>query len=101
MLVIQFLILYSTVMMASGLDVLKYPEFIKHLEKLDQNGYAIDHEKKVDKSDYDNQKSLYKIIKEFEMKITSLIKESTFLIAKLGNRKEKEMMDDHYIFHTI
>ena len=89
MLVIQFLILYCTVIITSGLDVLKYPEFIKHLEKLDQNGYAIDHEEKVDKSDYDNQKSLYKIIKEFEMKITNLIKDSTFSIAKLRNRKEK------------
>ena len=87
--------------MTSGLDVLNYPEFIKHLENLEQNGYPIDHEKRVDTSDDDNQKSLYEVIRRFEMKITNLIKESTFSIAKLRNRKEKEMMDDQYIFHTF
>ena len=100
MLVIQFLILGCTFIMTSGLDVLNYPEFIKHLENLEQNGYPIDHEKRVDTSDDDNQKSLYEVIRRFEMKITNLIKRS-FSTSKIRNRKERRKVEgddlDHYI----
>ena len=100
MLVIQFLILSSTVIMTSGLDVLNYPESIKHLEELEQMGYSVTPGKRVDKSDDDNQKSLYKTIREFEMKIINLIKRP-FSTSKLRNRKEKKMMDDHYILYSF
>ena len=49
--------------MASGLDVLNYPEFIKHLEKLEKMRDPINQAKKVEKSDDESQKSLYEIIR--------------------------------------
>ena len=63
MLVIKFLLLFCAVTMASGLDVLNYPEFIKHLEKLEKMRDPINQAKKVEKSDDESQKSLYEIIR--------------------------------------
>ena len=86
--------------MASGLDVLNYPEFIKHLEKLEKMRDPINQAKKVEKSDDDNQKSLYEIIRGFEMKMTNWIKRS-FSTSKIRNRKERRKVEgddlDHYI----
>ena len=104
MLAIQFLILSCTTIMTSGWGVLNYPEFIKHLEELEQYRDAIQPGKSVDSAD-ENQKSLYKIIKEFGkslkqhnlslMHISKLTKRS-FLNSVNRNHKEKKMMDNQY-----
>ena len=99
MLAIQFLILSCTAIMTSGWGVLNYPEFIKHLEELEQYRDAIQPGKIVDNND-DNQKSLYKIIEEFGkslkqhnrslMNISNWMKRS-FFNSLNKNRKEKKL----------
>ena len=115
MLVIQFLILSCTVIMTSGWGVLNYPEFIKHLEELEQYRDAIHHGKRVEKFKDDNQRSLYKIIKEFGkyliksnnsidrkrlMKITNLMKRS-FPDSELRSHKEKKNTDNQYMMYDF
>ena len=107
MLAIQFLILSCQAIMTSGWGVLNYPEFIKHLEELEQYRDAIHPGKRVDSND-DNQMSLYKIIKEFGktlklpnhslMNISDLMKRS-FLNSVTRNRKEKKIMDNQYLLY--
>ena len=113
MLAIQFLILSCTAIMTSGWGVLKYPEFIKHLEELEQYRDAIHPGddiypgKRVDSND-DNQISLYKIIKEFGktlkmhnhslMNISDLMKRSFFNSVN-RNRKEKKIMGNQYLLY--
>ena len=93
--------------MTSGWGVLKYPEFIKHLEELEQYRDAIQPGKIVDSND-DNQKSLYKIIEEFGkslkqhnrslMNISNWMKRS-FFNSLNKNRKEKNIMDNQYLMY--
>ena len=105
MLALQFLILSCTAILTSGWGVLNYPEFIKHLEELEQYRDAIHPGKRVDSND-DSEKSLYTIIKEFGkslkhhnhslMNISNLMKRSFFNSVN-RNRKEKKIMDKQYL----
>ena len=105
MLAIQFLIPSCTAIMTSGWGVLKYPEFIKHLEELEQYrdafypGDDIHPGKRVE-SNEDNQISLYKIIKEFG-KTLKLHNHSLMDISNLmkRNQKEKKIMDNQYLLY--
>ena len=107
MLAIQFLILSCTAIMTSGWGVLKYPEFIKHLEELEQYRDAFHPGKRVDSND-DDQISLYKIINEFGktlklhnhslMDISNLMKRSFFNSVN-RNQKEKKIMDNQYLLY--
>ena len=113
MLAIQFLILSCTAIITSGWGVLKYPEFIKHLEELEQYrdaiypGDDIYPGKRVDSND-DNQMSLYKIIKEFGqsfklhnhslMNKSDLMKRSFFNSVR-SNGKKKKIMDNQYLLY--
>ena len=107
MLALQFLILSCTAIMTSGWGVLNYPEFIKHLEELEQYRDAIQPGKIVDNND-DNQKSLYKIIEEFGkslkqhnrslMNISNWMKRS-FFNSLNKNHKEKNIMDNQYLMY--
>ena len=103
MLAIQFLILSCTAIMTSGWGVLNYPEFIKHLEELEQYRDAFYpgddfHPGKRVESNEDNQISLYKIIKEFG-KTLKLPNHSLMDISNLmkRNQKEKKIMDNQYL----
>ena len=101
--------------MTSGWGVLNYPEFIKHLEEIEQTRDAIHHGKRVEKFNNDNMKSLYKIIKEFgkylfksndsidrrnPMKMIKLMKRS-FAISELRSHKEKKNTDDQYMMYDF
>ena len=92
MLVIKFLLLFSAATMASGLDVLNYPEFIKHLEKLEKIRDPINQGKRVEKPDDANPKSLYEIFRGFEMKMTNLIKDLSQLQRSGIAKKSKWWM---------
>ena len=73
MLVPYFLLASLTLGRVSGWGVLKYPELINHLEKLEESSEDVEFGNRNGRNDDGNLKSLYKIIKEFGKRNNNLL----------------------------
>ena len=73
MLVPYFLLASLTLGGVSGWGVLKYPELINQLEKLEESSDVVEFGNRNDSNDDGNLKSLYNIIKEFGKRNNNLL----------------------------
>ena len=89
MLVHYFLLASLPLGGVSGWGVLKYPELINHLEKLEESSDGVEFGNRNDSNDDGNLKSLYNIIKEFGKRNNNLLFERKRMM-KPASFKRKE-----------